>query len=77
MMPDHSDPKSQLLGVAGPNDTDSCAAQGKAQVFQVEDLVESNDEGGLPHLKQLNGLNSLWLQPVHEVHDKNGNVTQP
>lgn len=42
----------------------------------VAHLVESHNEGSLAHLEQVDGLNGLLLQPVHHVHNQNGNVTQ-
>ncbi len=39
-------------------------------------LVHGNDEGGLTHLEQVDGLDGLRLQPVHDVHHQDGDVTQ-
>lgn len=39
-------------------------------------LVEGDDEGGLPLFEQVDGLDGLRLEPVHEVHHQDGNVAQ-
>lgn len=40
------------------------------------DLVQRDDKGGLLVPKQLDRLNSLWFQPVHDINDQDRNVTQ-
>lgn len=43
---------------------------------QVKNLVECNNEGTLFLLQQVNGFNRLRLQAMHDVHHKDGDVTQ-
>lgn len=45
-------------------------------VEQEEDLVQSHDEGTLLLLQQVDGLDGLRLQAVHDVHHQDGDVAQ-
>lgn len=40
------------------------------------DLVEGHDEGALLLLQQVDGLERLRLQAVHDVHHQDGDVAQ-
>lgn len=43
---------------------------------QAKNLVECNNEGTLFLLQQVDGFNRLRLEAMHDVHHKDGNVTQ-
>mmetsp|Transcript_18383 Transcript_18383/g.46452 ORF Transcript_18383/g.46452 Transcript_18383/m.46452 type:complete len:737 (-) Transcript_18383:1874-4084(-) len=45
-------------------------------VVQAVNLVERDDEGRLAHLEQVDRLDGLLLQAVHEVHDEHRDVAQ-
>mmetsp|Transcript_20947 Transcript_20947/g.63065 ORF Transcript_20947/g.63065 Transcript_20947/m.63065 type:complete len:437 (-) Transcript_20947:2176-3486(-) len=45
-------------------------------IKQPVNLVKRDDEGRLALLEQVDGLDGLRLQPVHEVHHQDGDVTQ-
>ena len=40
------------------------------------DLVESDDEGGLPVTEELHGLESLGLETVHDIDNQDGDVAK-
>ena len=42
----------------------------------ITHLVEGNDEGGAALLEQVDGLDGLLLQAVHDVHHQDGDVAQ-
>jgi len=43
---------------------------------QYTDLVEGYNEGRVALFEQVNRLNSLWLESVHNVNHQDSNVTQ-
>ena len=49
---------------------------GRADSTHDAHLVEGDDEGRLAHLEQVDGLNGLRLQAVHEVDNQDGDVAQ-
>ena len=44
--------------------------------LEYTDLVEGHNEGCVAFFEQVDGLNSLWLESVHNVHHQDSNVTQ-
>eukprot|EP00959_Pyramimonas_sp_CCMP1952_P372577 7802270-Pyramimonas_sp.AAC.1 len=45
-------------------------------VVEAIHFVERDDEGRLAHAQQVEGLERLLLQPVHDVHHQDGHVAQ-
>ena len=43
---------------------------------KLDELALTNDERRLAHLEQVDGLDGLLLQPVHQVHHQDGDVAQ-
>lgn len=45
-------------------------------IIDSVDLVQGDNERGLPHLEELHRFKGLLLDAVHDIDDQNGDVTQ-
>ena len=53
-----------------------CHAKLQARMTEGACLVEGHDEGRLALLEQVDGLDGLRLQAMHDVHHQDGNVAE-